>query len=294
MLAGPLGRDFAEPVQWFYDPTAVSAFAGQLNERAIVYDCMDQLSQFKGAPPELVRKERELLAIADIVFAGGPKICRDKRRYNANCYSVGCGVDKLHFSKANEGATALPRDVAHLPHPIFGYIGVVDERMDYDLLQHLADATPGGNVIVVGPWTKVERSSFPERPNLFWLGERNYSELPAYAKAMDVCLLPFALNEATEFINPTKALEYMATGRPIVSTAIEDVELQFGDVIRIARSEREFIEYCHRSAAAPDEEATRKGLTLAADNSWEAIVENLETHLVELLNRKRSVAIDAA
>jgi glycosyltransferase involved in cell wall biosynthesis len=217
VLNGPLGADFAEPVQWCYDPMAVTAFAGHLNETAIVYDCMDQLSQFHGAPAELIRRERELLAIADVVFAGGPKICEEKRRYNSNCYSIGCGVDAAHFAKANDALTSVPHDVAGLPGPVFGYIGVVDERLDYELIAKLADGNSQGSVVMVGPWTKVDRSTFPERANLHWLGGRDYSELPAYAKRFDVCLMPFALNEATEFINPTKALEYMATGRPIVS-----------------------------------------------------------------------------
>ena len=140
VLNGPLGADFADPVQWFYDPMAVTAFAGHLGESGIVYDCMDQLSQFRGAPSELVRRERELLAIADVVFAGGPKICEEKRQYNANCYSIGCGVDAAHFAKAGDPETSLPPDVAPLPGPVFGYIGVVDERLDYELIANLADA----------------------------------------------------------------------------------------------------------------------------------------------------------
>lgn len=294
VLSGPLGRDFVEPVQWFYDPMAVSAFAGQLNESAIVYDCMDELSQFKGAPAELVRRERELLAIANVVFAGGPKICREKERYNSNCYSVSCGVDVTHFGKAKLGMTDPPSELTNLSHPIYGYIGVVDERIDYDLVAKLADHNLSGSIVMVGPWTKVDRSSFPERPNLYWLGGRDYGELPAYAKAMDVCLLPFALNKATEFINPTKALEYMATARPIVSTRIEDVELQFSDVIKVCHTHEQFLASCASAAAAPSQEAIDRGLLLASCSSWEAIVRKLEERVMEVLNQKRSVAIDAA
>jgi glycosyltransferase involved in cell wall biosynthesis len=293
-LNGPLSADFSEPVQWFYDPMAVTAFAGHLNESAVVYDCMDQLSQFRGAPAELVRRERELLAIADVVFAGGPKICAEKQRYNKNCYSYGCGVDAEHFAKANDPETLLPEDVAHLPGPIYGYIGVVDERIDYELIAKLADSNSGGSIVMVGPWTKVERESFPERSNLHWLGARPYSELPAYAKSFHVCLMPFAINEATEFINPTKALEYMATGRPIVSTAIEDVVLQFSDVTKIAQSHEQFVTACARSADCPNRVGVRRGLRLAARNSWESIVQRLEMHVLEVMNTERSIAIDAA
>ena len=294
ILSGPLGADFADPVQWFYDPMAVTAFAGHLNESAIVYDCMDQLSQFHGAPAELVRRERELLAIANVVFAGGPKICEEKRRYNSNCYSFGCGVDVAHFGKASDPLTSVPDDVARLPGPVFGYIGVVDERLDYDLIAKLADGNPGGSVVMIGPWTKVDRSTFPERANLHWLGARDYSELPGYARRFDVCLMPFALNEATEFINPTKALEYMATGRPIVSTPIEDVVRQFEDVVKVAATAGEFVGACRRAAECPNRIGVRRGLKVASWNSWESIVEKLEAHVLQIINRGRSIATDAA
>ena len=197
---------------------AVTAFAGQMGEQAIVFDCMDQLSQFRGAPKELIRRERELLNMADVVFAGGPKIGRDKIKYNPNTHSYGCGVDVKHFGKARLASTEVPADVAGLTGPVFGFFGVVDERMDYALVAALADAHPQGHVVIVGPMTKVDPALIPQRPNLHWLGGRDYALLPAYVKKFDVCLMPFALNEATEYINPTKALEYMATGKPIVST----------------------------------------------------------------------------
>jgi glycosyltransferase involved in cell wall biosynthesis len=294
ILAGPLRRDFQNPVQWFYDPMAVTAFAGHLGESAIVYDCMDQLSQFHGAPAELVRRERELLAIADVVFAGGPKICEEKRRHNPNCYSIGCGVDVAHFGKANDPATSVPPEVAALPGPVFGYIGVIDERLDYELIARLADGNRAGSVVMVGPWTKVDRSTFPERPNLHWLGARDYSELPGYARRFDVCLMPFALNEATEFINPTKALEYMATGRPIVSTPVEDVIRQFKDVVKVAATADEFVAACRHAAEHPDRVGIRHGLKMASSNSWESIVEKLEAHVLQIINRSRSIATDAA
>jgi glycosyltransferase involved in cell wall biosynthesis len=294
VLAGPLGADFQDPVQWFYDPMAVTAFAGHLNESAIVYDCMDQLSKFRGAPAELVRRERELLAIADVVFAGGPKIWKDKVAHNANCYSFGCGVDVEHFGKAIDAATVVPADIANLPRPIYGYIGVVDERIDYGLVEKLAEKNAEGSVVMIGPWTKVDANTFPRRENLHWLGQRDYGRLPAYAKGFDVCLMPFALNEATEFINPTKALEYMATGRPIVSTAIEDVIVQFEDVVKVARTREEFVWRCERAAKHPNVVALRRGLKLAKANTWESIVSQLEGHVADVLNNRRSMATDAA
>ena len=127
-------------------------------------------------------------------------------------------------------------------------------------------------------------------PNELGEGGRDYSQLPAYAKRFDVCLMPFALNEATEYINPTKALEYMASGRPIVSTAVEDVVLQFSGVTAIARSQHEFIKQCRRAIEAPDQSVIQQGIELAKRNSWEAIVEKLEAHILEALATKKTVA----
>ncbi|MDP9099291.1 MAG: glycosyltransferase, partial [Verrucomicrobiota bacterium] len=187
----------------------------------------------------------------------------------------------------------MPLDIADLPKPVFGYIGVVDERIDYDLLAALADST-SGSVAIIGPSTKVDPATFPKRKNLHWLGGREYRELPAYASAFDVCLMPFALNDATKFINPTKALEYMATDRPIVSTAIEDVVVQFHDVVNIGRTPEEFLKMCGRAAKTPNRLQTRRGLAIAANSSWDSIVQQLDEHVLDIVSRKRSVATDAA
>lgn len=288
-LAGPLGAIFERPVQWFYDPMATISFAGQMNERAIVYDCMDQLSQFRGAPPELIRRERELLSVADVVFAGGPKIWKAKRESNSNCHSYGCGVDVHHFGKAREQNTEIPADLACMPGVRLGFFGVVDERMDYELLSALASAHPEWSLAIIGPACKVDPAGFPKHPNLHFLGGRDYEQLPAYVKGLDVCLMPFAMNEATEFINPTKALEYMATARPIVSSAVEDVVLQFSDVVSIARSHTEFIAMCERAVHEPDPGQIARGVNLAKRNSWEAIVVQMEAHIADaLVKRQRS------
>lgn len=288
----PLAHKFDNPVQWFYDPMAVTPFAGELDEVAVVYDCMDELSKFKFAPPELIGRERELLACADVVFAGGRKMHESKQRYNGNCHFYGCGVDIEHFGKARHSQTPVPHDVAALEGPTLGYFGVVDERMDYELVAKLAAANPRWNIVMVGPVTKVEPEALPQAPNIHWLGGRSYEELPAYTKAFDVCLMPFALNEATEYINPTKALEYMATGTPIVSTPVPDVVSNFGKVVKLANSHDEFIELCHRVLMQPDQVAIERGLKMADNNTWDAIVVKLEKHIEEAIATKAADADD--
>lgn len=287
IMASRLGQKFANPVQWFYDPMAGTVFGGKMGERAIVYDCMDQLSQFRGTPPELVRREHELLLMADVVFAGGPKIHSAKVPVNSNCHCYGCGVDVKHFGKARLAETEIPEDAANLKGPILGFFGVVDERMDYDLVAKLADAHPEWTLMIIGPNIKIDPAIRPMRDNIHWLGGRDYQQLPGYVKAMDVCLLPFALNEATEFINPTKVLEYMATERPIVSRAIEDVVLQFSDIVETAVTHEEFIAACERAVNNPDRERAAAGYQRAQLNSWESIVNRLEGHIADVLTSQQ-------
>jgi glycosyltransferase involved in cell wall biosynthesis len=289
VLNGPLKGQFENPVQWFYDPMAAPAHIGQFNERAVVYDCMDELSQFKFAPPEIVNRERLLLKKADVVFTGGRKMCESKSRHNKNCFFYGCGVDVKHFSQARALETAVPQDLSFGEGKVvLGYFGVVDERLDYELIGKLAAANANWHVAIIGPVCKVDPASFPQAPNLHWLGRREYAQLPSYTKGFDVCLMPFAMNEATEFINPTKALEYMATGRPIVSTPVPDVVANFGSVVKIAREHDKFIEQCRNEALQPDEAAVARGIRMAEENQWEAIVQKLEGHIEDALGAKRT------
>lgn len=285
-IAGPLAGKFDSPVQWFYDPMAVPSFLGQLNERANVYDCMDQLSQFKFAPPPLIEREKMLLKAADVVFAGGRKMWEDKKKSNANAHFFGCGVDVNHFAQARSPLTRVPEDLASVSGPVLGYFGVVDERMDYDLVAKIADARPDWTLAFVGPTCKVEAEDLPRRANILWLGGREYEQLPAYTKGFDVCLMPFALNEATEFINPTKALEYMATGRPVVSSAVPDVVSNFSGAVKIARSHDEFLALCEAAISNPDRAAIEAGLQLAGHNSWDSIIAQLDAHVERVLAAK--------
>jgi glycosyltransferase involved in cell wall biosynthesis len=290
-LRGPLKGKFQRPVQWFYDPMAVPAHVDKLNERAVVYDCMDELSQFKFAPPEIITRERQLLARADVVFAGGRRMCQSKSRFNSNCHFYGCGVDVQHFSKARSPQTEVPEDIRFGEGKfVLGYFGVVDERLDYELIDRLAAANPNWHIAIVGPTCKVDPASFPQAPNLHWLGRREYTQLPAYTKGWDVCLMPFAMNEATEFINPTKALEYMATGTPIVSTPVPDVVSNFGSVVKIAAAHDKFIELCRKETLQPDEAAITRGIEMAQDNQWDTIVEKLEGHIADVLRMKEKRA----
>jgi glycosyltransferase involved in cell wall biosynthesis len=286
-LATDLERKYARPILWFYDPMAVTAFAGYCGEQLIVYDCMDELSQFKGAPPALAERERELLRCADVVFCGGRKMRAKRLPLNRNCHFYGTGVDCTHFGRSLSSTLPIHPDIASLTRPVLGYFGVIDERIDYDLLAQLADARRDWSIAMIGPVAKVNPNEFPQRPNLHWLGPRPYADLPAITKGFSVCLMPFALNAATEYINPTKALEYMAAGRPVVSTALDEVKSNFETVACVARSPAEFVSLCDREAKSPSIHRVRRGLSLAAENTWEAIAGEMENRVAEALAERR-------
>src|SRR6266850_2778615 len=292
-IAGPAAGQFEDPVQWFYDPMAVPAFGGKMDEVLTVYDCMDELSKFRCAPPEIVEREGELLKRADVVFTGGQKLFEAKSRHNDNCHFYGCGVDCDHFGKARAKEAKVAADLAGISKPVLGYFGVVDERMDYELIARLADANREWSVVMIGPTMKVDEAMLPKRPNLHWLGQRSYMDLPAYCKGFDVCLMPFALNESTEFINPTKALEYMATGRMIVSSAVSDVVRNFGTVVKIARDPQEFVSLCREAVERPEHDRIERGLIMASENTWEKIVGKMEEHIEEALLKKRMNGVNA-
>jgi glycosyltransferase involved in cell wall biosynthesis len=280
------GRKFRNPILWINDPMAVTAYAGQLDETMIVYDCMDELSQFDGAPAGLLDREHDLILAADVIFCGGQKMRRKRLPLNRNTHFYGTGVDCVHFGQAMDAGLAVHPDIARLPGKVLGYFGVIDERIDYDLLAAMADADPRWSIAMVGPFAKVDPDLLPRRPNLHWLGAKPYSDLPALTKGMDVCMMPFALNAATEYINPTKALEYMAAGKPVVSTALEEVRSNFSTAARIAGSHGEFMAMCREEACSPSPYRIRKGLELAAENTWEKIVGKMNGHMSDALSSR--------
>ena len=238
-------------VRWFYS-AMFAPYAGRLDgDQTIVYDCMDELANFAGAPEGLAEAENRLLARADVVFTGGRSLFEAKQGRNSNVHCLPSAVDFAHFAQAvDDVALAVPADLANLPQPIYGYYGVVDERLDYDLIAALADSLDGaGSVVLVGPMIKIDPAALPRRPNLHYLGQRPYGQLPAYLKGFTVCLMPWALNAATRAISPTKTLEYMAAGKPIVSTRVLDVVRDHGDLVYLADDAADFIQLARVAAA---------------------------------------------
>lgn len=284
---------FDAPIQWFYTPMPAPTFLGAFGEVGVVYDCMDELANFRFAPSDLHSREAQLLANADIVFTGGFQLYEAKARHHANVHFFGCGVDVEHFGRARVTSTEAARELRDLPHPRFGYYGVIDERLDYALIARLAEAHPESAIVMVGPVVKVDPADLPRAPNIHWLGQRSYDELPALVKGFDVCLMPFALNEATRFINPTKTLEYMAAGKPIVSTAVPDVVRNFTPIVDVAHSHDEFVAAAERAARTPRTDAIAQGIARAKAATWTANVAAMRARMLEAMRRRAATALAA-
>jgi glycosyltransferase involved in cell wall biosynthesis len=239
-----VSRGIREPLVWLYTPMALPLVA-DLEPRAVVYDCMDDLASFKFAPPELVAREQALMALADVVLTGGPSLYEARQGRHPNLHCLPSAVDAAHFAPENLDGDDVEAAVANelhraMPHPRLGFFGVIDERLDLDLVAGIADRRPAWQIVMAGPVVKIDPATLPQRPNIHWIGMQRYEALPHLMSHWDACLLPFALNEATRFISPTKTLEYLAGGKPVVSTPIRDVVSLYGAAVRIGRDADEF------------------------------------------------------
>jgi glycosyl transferase family 1 len=215
-----------EPALWYYTPMALP-WSRHLDRAATVYDSMDYLPGFRGAPAGLLELEDELLRQADLVFCGGVSLHERMAGHHASAHCFPSSVDVPHFGRARQGL-ADPPDQASIPRPRLGYAGVIDERIDLELLDGVAAARPDLQIVLVGPIVKIDPSAVPSRPNIHHLGMKPYAELPEYLAGWDVGWMPFARNEATRFISPTKTPEYLAAGLPVISTSIRDVVEPYG------------------------------------------------------------------
>jgi glycosyltransferase involved in cell wall biosynthesis len=230
-----------ELLLWYLTPMSL-AFTDHLNAQVTIFDCMDELSAFKGAPPDLIDKERQLMARADVVFTGGHSLWQAKKHQHANAHSVPSSVDVAHFAAARD-ALPEPADQASIGYPRLGFFGVIDERFDIELVDAVAVEHPDWQIVLIGPVVKIDPATLPQHANIHYLGAKTYEELPAYLAGWNVALMPFAINESTRFISPTKTPEYLAGGCPVVSTPIQDVISGYGDsgVVSIAGSPQAFM-----------------------------------------------------
>ena len=256
-------------VLWYYTPLALR-FSSHLTPVGVAYDCMDELSAFKGAARELPVLERELMRRADVVFTGGQSLYEHKKGQHPNIHAVPSSVDVAHFAAARQ-AGAEPPDQKPIPRPRLGFFGVLDERLDIPLLRGLAEARPDWQLVMIGPVVKIDPHDLPRRPNIHYLGPKNYAELPRYIAGWDVALLLFARNEATRFISPTKTPEYLAAGRPVVSTSIRDVVSPYGErgLVYIADTVADMERACNAALREPGEFRRTRADAFLSGMSWD-------------------------
>ena len=275
---------------WFYTPMALPLLNG-LSPRAVIYDCMDELSAFHNAPRQMRQRETALLKRAELVLTGGPSLYEAKRTQHPHVLCLPSAVDAAHYAhdRAVADAERMQRADAlqgGFASPRLGFFGVIDERLDIGLVAAIADADPSWQVVMAGPVVKIDPARLPQRPNLHWLGQQPYELLPQLVAGWSVCLMPFALNDSTRFISPTKTLEYMAAGKPVVSTRIRDVEVMFGDLVTIADEPTAFVAACREALAETDASRTQRESAMAArvaDHAWDATAKTIRDEIVAVL-----------
>lgn len=267
---------------WYYTPMALP-FSRHLKPNFIAYDCMDELSAFKFAPPALKHLENELLEKADIVFTGGVSLYNAKKNSHHNIYPVPSSIDKEHFGKAQHDLET-PADQRFIPQPRIGFYGVIDERFNLGLLGNVAERRPEWRFVIIGPVVKIDEGLLPRRENIYYLGGKSYDELPAYLSGWDIAIIPFLLNESTRYISPTKTPEYLAAGKPVISTSIADVVDPYGleNLVHIADNENDFIAAAEKELSSADKQEWLTHVDqFLSDISWDKTWMKME----ELINK---------
>src|SRR4030042_6207790 len=278
--------NFEDPILWLYHPRFINTI-GKFGEGLIVYDCMDDFTSLISANEDREKNERDendLLRKADLVFAGGHSIADLKRNSREDINIFPSAVEIDHFQKALSDDIEIPDDIKDIPHPILGYWGAIDERIDHRLLERLALRHPDWSIVLLGPIVKHTIKDFPyfdKLKNVFWLGPKDYSLLPNYAKAFDICLNPFVLTREGKHLSPTKTLEYLATGKPVLSTPIPDVVKFFDGVVNIANGVEEFEMAIKRCMEEDNEFLKQKRIDFAENKTWENTVRKMEKLILD-------------
>lgn len=268
---------------WFYTPMAKPLGEG-FSPKLVIFDVMDQLSAFKFAPKEMLDLERDMLREADLIFTGGRSLYLEKKKSRSDAHLFPSSIDFKHFYKAREGKRLEPDDQKDIKAPKLGYFGVIDERFDIDLIAQAAVKRPDWHFIMIGPVVKIDPETLPKLENIHYFGKRDYKELPAYIAGWDIALIPFAINESTRYISPTKTPEYLAAGKHVISTPIADVVTPYGDdgYVDIVTNADEFL------AAAEHIMSEERGIYTGADEylshiSWDNTWNSMDTLIREKL-----------
>ena len=273
-------------IAWYYTPMMLP-FSRYLDADVTVFDAMDELSKFKFAPAKLLDLEQELIDLADVVFTGGSSLYEAKKHRHDNIHCFPSSVDRAHFCKAR-ARSFEPGDQEDLPRPRLGFYGVIDERFDTELLDAVAKMRPNWSFVMVGPVVKIAPDDLPKRPNIHYLGGKTYDQLPSYLSGWDVALMPFAMNESTQFISPTKTPEYLAGGKPVVSTPVRDVVRHYGHLegVKIAATPDEFVAACEQAlelARNPESGWLAEADLMLSASSWDTTQARMSGLIADVL-----------
>jgi glycosyltransferase involved in cell wall biosynthesis len=271
---------------WYYTPMALP-YTRHFQPKMVIYDCMDELSAFKFAPPAMGELENELFRTADLVFTGGQSLYEAKKNRHQNIHAFPSSIDKAHFAVARQEQPE-PDDQENIPFPRIGFFGVLDERFDIDLIERVAAARPDWQVVLIGPVVKIDPATLPKLPNIHYLGSKTYAVLPQYLSGWQIAMIPFALNESTRFISPTKTPEYLAAGKPVISTAIQDVVHPYGTnkLVHIIHNAGEFVECAEKELKFNDRHAWLKEVDhFLSTNSWDLTCMKMLSYINRHLER---------
>jgi UDP-galactopyranose mutase len=288
-IRGPL-------IAWYYTPMMLP-FSRDLDADLTVFDAMDELSKFKFAPEHLLDLEQELIDRADVLFTGGSSLYEAKKHRHPSVYCFPSSVDRTHFARAR-AKLFDPADQEDLPRPRLGFYGVIDERFDTELLDRVAEMRPGWSLVMVGPVVKISEDELSKRPNIHYLGPKTYAQLPTYLSGWDVALMPFAMNESTQFISPTKTPEYLAGGKPVVSTPVKDVVRTYGHLegVKIASTPEEFVAACEAAlelSRSPEGGWLAEADLMLSSSSWDTVQARMAGLVAELLGTGAASAAPA-
>ena len=276
-LLEPLLIDDPDLMAWYYTPMAIGALPDSATPALTVFDAMDDLASFRNAPPQMRAQEDRMLEVADIVFTGGPTLYRQRQHRHPRVFCFPSGVDRTHFASPGQ-PSAASRALSQMRRPVIGFYGVIDERMDMDLVAQVADLRPDWNFALVGPLAKIRPDDLPTRSNIRHFGLQSYEALPAILSRFDVAMMPFALNDATRAISPTKTLEFLAGGKPVVSTPVADVVELYITATSIAGTPDQFVGAIDEILAWTAEDRAawqQRADTLLAAHDWNQVVEEM-------------------
>ncbi|MFA5197611.1 MAG: glycosyltransferase [Patescibacteria group bacterium] len=287
-------------IVWISDPIQED-YMGLMNERICIYDCYDDYFAYSDHNSlrnitRLMLQEERILKRADIVFVVSEELHNKKLKFNKNVYTVSNAADVALLSKASDPSTPIHLAISKISHPIIGMIGNLNQRVDFDLLKYIAVSHSEWSVVIVGDWhgadLKLVKSDLIKQlknmPNVYWLGHQCFDELPKILKGFDVCIIPYAAEDPFNIsCSPLKMYEYLAAGKPIVSTDLPSVRHEL-ELIRTGRFYPKFVREITAALDEKDDILKEKRIEMARRNSWDVRVGEIISIIEEEVRRKKN------